>query len=280
MTPMGSCPECAGTLSASGRCLRCGYKGGVSGSGSSTSPGGRPASPAPAPTPVPRPSASTTPRPAPGPMPSPTPVPAPTPTPNPLPSPTPPIPVQPGRLAAATGSFGGLQVRGRISDVGTERFETVSLRGTNAMNALGTGAVTAAPRAFGILLAILFAPLRWLLLPSLMAGRRPERPDSQQVPGTPFMLEGDDGREYECYIRGEVRGGFLRLGDQVTVAGRLDRSNVVRVDSVTSMRTGAIVKGFVDPKARMAPAAGCLAIVVAVAVLLFLMSILSALGGR
>lgn len=237
---MATCPDCDGTLTASGRCLRCGYKGGVAASGSSPVPGGR--APSPAPAPVPRPGPA--PRPAPAPRPSPSSAPGPAPSPVPSPAPAPASPPA-GRQAT-----------------------------------VGTGVATAVPRAFGIVLAILFAPLRWLLLlPSMMAGRRPGRPDTQQVPGTPFMVEGDDDREYECYIRGEVRGGFLRLGDQVDVAGRLDRSSVLRVDSVTSQRTGAVVKGFVDPKARMAPAAGCLAIVVVVGLLLFVISLFGAFGG-
>lgn len=160
-------------------------------------------------------------------------------------------------------------------------METVSLKGSQALGQVGTGCLQAGPRAMGIILGVLFAPLRLLLIPSLTGiGKRPEGPDRIQVPGTPFTLEAEDGREYDCYLRGEVRGGFLRLGDEVEVDGRIDRTRVVQVGSVVNLRTGAIAQGYVDPEARSAPLKTALAVVLVVLMLLFLFSMFRAFGGR
>lgn len=296
---MADCPDCGGRLTAKGRCLRCGYSatattrsapvtppesGGWRGR---SGPGAPPAPPPATPPPAPLPPAAPVP-------PQPTRVPTPPPpTPStPPPSYGPPVPLSPTPApnfapptvpgAPTPAGFAGLvRVRGRVSEVGVERFETVSLDGSRAMGAIGSGIVTAVPRAIGIVLGILFAPLRMLLIPSLSGmGRRPEGPDRIQVPGTPFVLDGDDGVVYDCYLRGEVRGGFLRLGDPVDVVGRLDRSGVLRADTVTSVRTGAVVRGYVDPKARRAPfatiaGAGCL-----IFVLIFVIAIIVSVVAR
>ena len=172
-------------------------------------------------------------------------------------------------------------LRGRISEVGAERVETVSLRGSQALGQLGTGCLQAVPRAMGIVLGALFAPLRLLLIPSLSGiGKKPDGPDRIQVPGTPFILEADDGLEYDCYLRGEVRGGFLRLGDNVEVDGKIDGSHVVQVNRVANRRTGAIARGYVDPVARSAPLKTVLTVVLLVFVIVLLVSISESFGGR
>lgn len=203
--------------------------------------------------------------------------------PAPVPSPVgPTAPSSPPPATAPKGqSSGRVRLRGRICEVGAERFETVSLRGSQALGQVGTGCIQAVPRAMGILLGILFTPLRLLLVPSLTGiGRKPEGPDRVQVPGTPFTLETDDGLEYDCYVRGEVRGGFLRLGDEVEVDGRIDRTRVVRVNSVVNRRTGAIAHGYVDPEARSAPLKTVLAVVMLALLIFFVIGVFRALGGR
>jgi hypothetical protein len=149
--------------------------------------------------------------------------------------------------------FAGAEIRGVIDEVGSERMESVSLAAHNAMSHVATGVLTAIPRAIGLVLALLFEPLRMLFVPSLSAGsRRQQRPSQVQVPVTPFVLRGDDGNAYDCILRGEVRGGFLKLGEPVEVIGRIDRSSVVRVSQVRSLRTNAITTGWVERRAKFA----------------------------
>lgn len=123
------------------------------------------------------------------------------------------------------------------------------------------------------MVGILFAPFRMLLGASLAAGRRPDGPDHFEVPIHPFLVQADDGTEYDCLLRGELRGGFLRMGDPVEVAGRLDRQHVLRVSTVANLRTRAVSRGYVDPKARYATARG----VVAVVLILFLIYVLASI---
>lgn len=157
----------------------------------------------------------------------------------------------------------------------------MSLAAQNSIgNAVG-GALTAIPRAIGLVLGLMFAPLRALILPSLMSGGpRRTNPDHLQVPVTPFVVESDDGIEYDCILRGETRGGFLKLGEPVEVSGRLDRTRVVRVDQVRSLRTEAITKGWVDPRARIARVRAFLGLFSLIFLLWTVLSIFAALGGR
>ncbi|HWB37775.1 MAG TPA: hypothetical protein VHA75_17305 [Rugosimonospora sp.] len=185
-----------------------------------------------------------------------------------------------GESSTSTGPLGRISLRGSIAEVGTERSESVSLGGANALRTVGSGVATAGPRALGCLLGLLFAPLRLLLIPSLTGfGRRRDAPGRLNVPVTPFVVAADDGRDYDCVIRGEMRGGFLKLGEAVEVTGRIDRSHVVQVDTVVSLRTQAVTRGWVDPKARFAPLAGVVAVVVLVLAIWFVVSLARAIGG-
>lgn len=274
------CPDCHTPLNRSGVCTRCFYRAPKSAGQSAPAPdaGGWQGKSAPAPHPTSSGGWASG-----GPTASPVSAPVPAPTAPLAGHPT--YPLSPPASTAATASsraaVGRVRLRGRICEVGAERFETVSLKGSQALGQLGTGCVQVVPRAIGVVLGVLFAPLRLLLLPSLTGiGRKPEGPDRVQVPGTPFTLEADDGLEYDCYLRGEVRGGFLRLGDEVEVDGRIDRARVVRVNSVVNRRTGAIAHGYVDPEARSAPLKTVLAGVLFVLVILFLISLIQAMGGR
>jgi hypothetical protein len=167
--------------------------------------------------------------------------------------------------------WGSLTVRGTIVEVGEPRSESVSLAGNLAAERLARGCITAPFRAVGIMVGILFAPFRMLLGPSLAPSRRSDMPDRFEVPGHPFLVQTDDGTEYDCYLRGELRGGFLRMGDPVEVTGRLDRHHVLRVSSVVNLRTRSVSRGHVDPRARYATARG----VVAVLLIVFLIYVLA-----
>lgn len=172
-------------------------------------------------------------------------------------------------------AFGGVQIRGMIDEVGAERVESVSLAAHNAMSHAATGVLTAIPRAIGIIFGLIFAPLRMLLVPSLFTGsRRQKGPNQLQVPVTPFVLKGDDGNAYDCILRGEVRGGFLKLGESVEVSGHIDRSRVVRVDQVRSLRTNAITTGWVDHRAKFAKVHTVIGVIVIIFLILFLLSFL------
>lgn len=165
--------------------------------------------------------------------------------------------------------------------MGTERHESVNLAGLKVAARIAYGLLTFIPRAIGLLLALRFATLRLFLIPSLLGmNRRPDEPDRLQVPVTPFMLIADDGTPYDCLIRGEVRGGFLKLGEQVEVSGRLDRTHVLRVSTVRSVRTGAITRGYVHLQARMASVHMAVTIIMVIALVMFLVSIFAALGRK
>jgi hypothetical protein len=170
-------------------------------------------------------------------------------------------------------------IRGVIDEVGEERAESVSLAARNAMGSAARSALTAIPRAIGVILGLLFAPLRMLLLPSLMSGGRRQRgPDHVQVPVTPFVIRASDGTHFDCVLRGEMRGAFLKLGESVEVVGRMDRSNVVRVDSVRSLKTNAVTKGWIDPSARMAKVQTVAGVIFLVMILFFILSIFNSMA--
>lgn len=169
-----------------------------------------------------------------------------------------------GAGSAAPGSAtvparGRVRVTGTIIDVSPERTETVGLRATNALRQALLGILTFIPRAIGmsmLLMLAMFAPRLGGAAMGLRAGRRSnprqQRQESASVPGTPFEVDADDGRSYECYLRGEIRGGAIRLGDQVQLRGRISsRTGVLEVVELFNARTGATTRGYVDPAARM-----------------------------
>ena len=215
MTVAGICPKCGRALVGAGVCPTGDYR-----APSSIQP--RPS----AATPSPTPSSYTPPDPVGyAPLPAP-PAPSPPPYPRSFSAPSSSAYMPPAVPAPSPrqGAFGGVRIRGTIDEVGVERYESVSMAAQNAMGNAAAGLLTAIPRAIGVILGLLFAPLRMLLMPSLLAGgRRRNGPDQLQVPVTPFVLRSGDGTEYDCILRGEVRGGFLKLGEAVEVSGR-DRS--------------------------------------------------------
>lgn len=165
--------------------------------------------------------------------------------------------------------YGVVTLLGTVSELGEPRYETVNTAGNQVVGQVARGMVTAPLKAAGILAGCLFAPLRFLLMLSLSPSRRSAEPDRMQVPGTPFVLRTDGGQETECYLRGEVTGGFIRLGDQVEVTGRVNASSrVLGVSRIVNQRTGAVTRGYIDPKARFVVLRGVLAIVFLLAVLI------------
>lgn len=166
-----------------------------------------------------------------------------------------------------------MAVSGVIVEVGEQRLESVSLSGNLAAQQMASGCLAAPFRALGILAGVLFAPFRVFLLPSLTPRRRADGPDRMQIPGQPFLVQVDDGTDYDCYLRGELRGGYLRMGDRVEVNGRIDRHGILRVSKLVSVRTGSISRGYVDPKARYANARGVLALLLILFVIYVVVSI-------
>jgi hypothetical protein len=193
-------------------------------------------------------------------------------------APSTPFPTVPAGSASPTGA-GRTILAGIISELSPERYDTMGLGASNALGSLAIGLITVVPRAIGLACRIFFS----IFLPRLGGafgrgggGRYgANRPDSVQVPGTPFVLDGDDGVTYDCYLRGEVRGGSLRLGEQVQLHGRVrSRTRVFEVAKVVNTRTGAVTTGYVQPKARMSGLRIGLQILLAVLLLIFLLSIL------
>lgn len=256
---MIECSHCQGRLTASGLCLRCHRR-------TTSEPVRQPAQPdegwrgkAPDPSPLDSPPVPV--RPTPGAAGD---------------ARSAPVPLSPqGPEAPTPGAFGATVIRGTVTDLGEQRMESVGMQGSQALQQLSTGCLLAPFRALAIALGLLLAPLRGLLAVGLMPGRQPQTPDRLQVPGTPFVVTDAGGTAYECYLRGEVRGGFIRLGDEVQVRGRLDpRTATLRVRDLTNVRTGAIARGYVDPDARMAPMRNVLAVVLAFALLCLILGML------
>lgn len=195
----------------------------------------------------------------------------------PAPGPVPPTPA-PTRFR--------VQLTGTIIDVSPEREETVGLRTTNALSQALLGVLLFIPRAIGVALLLMFSmfsPRLGSAAMGLRAGRRsnPRRQQQRQmsasVPGTPFELDADDGRSYECYLRGEIRGGAVRLGDQVRLRGRISsRTGVLEVAELFNARTGATTRGYVDPAARMV---GLRIAVQLIALALVVLVVVSVVGG-
>jgi len=145
--------------------------------------------------------------------------------------------------------FAPLRMSGLVVQVDQPRSETVSLSGHNAAQMAASGCLTAPLRAMGILMGILFAPLRFLMIPSMMF-RGPEGPNQLSIPINTFLLQTHSGDSVECMLRGELRGGSLRQGDEVDVEGRLSRHGVLTVSSMVNARTGATTTAYVDPRAK------------------------------
>jgi hypothetical protein len=168
--------------------------------------------------------------------------------------------------------------------VSAERYDTVHLGTNNALSRVGFALITLIPRAIGLILRLLVA----MIFPRLGGALAPRgggtgrnannAPDSVQVPGTPFIVQGTDGNHYDCYLRGELRGGALRLGDQVEVSGRMrTKTGVLAVDKVVSHRTGAITTGYIHPRARAAGARAMLQFALVVILVLLLIAIFRSL---
>ncbi|MCZ2817252.1 hypothetical protein [Modestobacter sp. VKM Ac-2984] len=204
---------------------------------------------------------------------------------------TPPVGAAPGpgpsgpAPAASRPTRGRVVVTGTISDVSPERYDTVRLGVNNALSGTTVSLLTIFPRAVGIAFGVLLS----IVSPRLggatrglsgLGGRRygQDRPDSLRVPGTPFVLDGDDCTTFDCYLRGELRGGAVRLGDRVEVRGRIDpRSQVLEVGELVNARTGATTRGYVDPSARMTGVRTVVQLIVVIVLVLALLSMCRAL---
>ncbi|MCA0436342.1 MAG: hypothetical protein M9891_04395 [Austwickia sp.] len=149
--------------------------------------------------------------------------------------------------------FGGLRLRGTIVVVDPERDRTVSLALSNAF-ARGTVQLLLLPlRAFVFVIGMLIPPLRALIGTSLigMAGRGALGGEQLIVRETAFRLRDTAGDQHDCLLRGELRGGALRLGDQVDVRGsRALRGREIQVSQVTNIVTGTVTTGHLPAKAR------------------------------
>jgi hypothetical protein len=183
------------------------------------------------------------------------------------------VPVRSASESVVRSLNGSLTVTGVVTDVQPERFESVSTEVSDQLGHLASQLLTLPFRAIGIILAIIFAPLRILLGASLMgmAGRKGSS-ERIQVPGIPFRVEAGDGSVYQCFLRGEMRGGAIHLGDRVEVKGRLSRrSNVLQVAQVMDVRSGARSHGHVPAGARKLTAKGVAQVALAAFFLLFLL---------
>lgn len=145
-----------------------------------------------------------------------------------------------------------------IVTVDPERERTVSLALANGF-ARGALQLLLLPlRVFVFVIGLLVPPLRALVGASMqpVGGRGAPGGQTVSVRETAFRLRDIDGVDHDCLLRGELRGGALRLGDQVEVRGRRAlRGAEVQVSQVTNAVTGTITTGYLPAKARHSSAA-------------------------
>lgn len=182
--------------------------------------------------------------------------------------PAPPVPAPGGRGPAA----GAVALDGTVVDVGDIIKETVDLRSALAAGSAVRGCLLLPLRLAGILAGCLFAPLRLLLMPSLFMGHSGPQQDRVVVlERHPFVVQDASGARHDCYIRGELRGAPVRLGERVRVQGRVERgTGLLRVARLTSTTTGATTTGRIDTRVRLQPYVVAGAVIFMVLVLLTL----------
>ena len=186
--------------------------------------------------------------------------------------PAPPVPAPGGRGPAA----GAVALDGTVVDVGDIIKETVDLRSALAAGTAVRGCLLLPLRLAGILAGCLFAPLRLLLMPSLFMGHsKPQQDGMVVLERHPFVVQDASGARHDCYIRGELRGAPVRLGERVRVQGRVERgTGLLRVARLTNTMTGATTTGHVDVRVRRQPYVVAGAIIFMVLVLLMLRRVL------
>jgi hypothetical protein len=166
---------------------------------------------------------------------------------------------------------------GTVVELQAERVETVSNATAQSFSDAGSRGVSGALRMAGCLTGCLFAPLRFMLIPSL-APRQRQKPEPITIVATPFRLEDLNGATHQCLLRGEFRGGALHLGDDVIVrARRSKKTGVFTVLDVTNTLTGARSYGFIAPEAKHANTANVVRAVTLVVLLVLAISFLGSL---
>ena len=121
-------------------------------------------------------------------------------------------------------------------DVGDVIKETVDLRSALAAGTAVRGCLLLPLRLAGILAGCLFTPLRLLLMPSLFMGHsKPQQDRLVVLERHPFVVQDTSGARHDCYIRGELRGAPVRLGERVRAQGRVERgTGLLRVARLTT----------------------------------------------
>ncbi len=205
-----------------------------------------------------------------------------------------PLPVEPtvveaGPTNRATGTAGGLT--GKITSIGTPRFEVVGLKWGGALAWLATklalfiGFLLLLPLVITFMVVMLvIPPLRGLAISPLFllfgrggSGGHP-RSEDVEIPVTPFTVTTADGRSVEIVLRGELQGGSPHLGDAVAVRGRPSRNGTINAKSVTNVDTGARITTREHPavvRSRIKAVASVIALVLLGGILFLLFQIVS-----
>lgn len=133
----------------------------------------------------------------------------------------------------------------------------------------------AVPRAFGVALGIMFAPLRIVAgLSMIGAFGNNRKPSETMIEAQPFRIRTPSNDVVECVLRGENRSGDVALGDNVRVHGRraLRGGELVNVTRVENLDTGTVIRGHVPfsvkyalPLAILRLAAGCFILLILLA---------------
>lgn len=164
---------------------------------------------------------------------------------------------------------------GDVVFVGDRRTVTRSTAAADSLSNLGAGLAGAIPRAFGLALGIMFAPLRLLAGFSLMgAGRTVPTSTRKPVEIQSFRIQPDSGGAVDCVMRGENRGAELTLGDRVRVHGHstLRGGRTITVTKVENLVTGTTIRPHIPFALRYALPIAILKLAVGALILLMLLA--------
>lgn len=159
--------------------------------------------------------------------------------------------------------------------------EIVDLRTINTVAALPGQMVGGVLRGFGLMLAIIFAPIRWLILPFMLGGRsNRSQADEVAIQVRSFRVRSAGGETRECQLRGNPRGGFVEIGDEVRISGTMPKGtgSLILVSTIENVVTGQLIRAEQPPQLRNANARAFAGGVAGIAFLVFLILLLSSCG--
>lgn len=155
---------------------------------------------------------------------------------------------------SGTSIRGAIVLDGTVDSVGDVVKETVDLRNALVASAAARGCLLLPLRLIEIIIVCLIGPLRFLLPTLLTSSSKRQQERYVVLERHPFVIQNSEGVRYDCYIRGELLGVPVRMGERVTARGLMERrTGLVRVSHLTNIETGATTTGYVDVRVRRQP---------------------------